>query len=127
MTASGLQLRSRDLAKFGLLILNEGRWKGQQVLPPSWIAQMLTVRRQPNAEQGYGYLIWHGDFAGAGGTNGAWYMLGNGVNEVLILKELDAVVVITRTDYDRPGAFSRTRRFLEAYVLAAMPCERMGN
>jgi CubicO group peptidase (beta-lactamase class C family) len=33
----GFRLSARDLARFGLLYLRDGRWNGQQVVPTSWV------------------------------------------------------------------------------------------
>ena len=33
----GFRLSARDLARFGLLYLRDGRWNGQQVVPASWV------------------------------------------------------------------------------------------
>ena len=32
----------RDMARFGLLILRDGRWRDQQLVPSSWMDRMLT-------------------------------------------------------------------------------------
>jgi len=34
---SGLTARALDLAKFGLLYLQRGSWKGRQIVPASWV------------------------------------------------------------------------------------------
>ncbi len=41
IAASGLRLRSRDMAKFGLLYLNNGKWNGKQIIPSHLVAQTL--------------------------------------------------------------------------------------
>ena len=38
----GLHIQSESLAKFGLLLLNRGVWEGKQLLPASWVEQMMT-------------------------------------------------------------------------------------
>ena len=38
----GLYIQSESLAKFGQLLLNRGMWKGRQLLPASWVEQMMT-------------------------------------------------------------------------------------
>ncbi|URF07465.1 serine hydrolase domain-containing protein [Cupriavidus campinensis] len=51
----GLRLRSLDMARLGMLMLNQGRWNGQQIVPASWVAQMTT----PSGPAGdYGYYCW---------------------------------------------------------------------
>jgi len=43
-----IQLRPRDMAKFGLLFLNGGSWDGQQVISPEWGEQWIVVWPQAN-------------------------------------------------------------------------------
>ncbi len=51
----GLWMNSQDLARFGLLILNRGRWDGQQLIAEKWIADATTSSAHgPD----YGYLWW---------------------------------------------------------------------
>ncbi len=42
--ASGLRMRSRDMAKFGLLFMNNGKWYGKQIIPAHLAAQTLKNR-----------------------------------------------------------------------------------
>jgi CubicO group peptidase (beta-lactamase class C family) len=56
MTGGGLRLRSRDLAKLGLLVAANGGWREHQVVPAEWIAAILTPQRQIDAQQSYGIL-----------------------------------------------------------------------
>lgn len=51
----GLRLRSIDMARLGLLMLNQGRWNGQQIVPASWVAQMTTPS---GPAKDYGYYCW---------------------------------------------------------------------
>jgi CubicO group peptidase (beta-lactamase class C family) len=39
---AGLRMRSRDLLKFGMLYLNEGKWNGKQIIPAHLVQQSLT-------------------------------------------------------------------------------------
>jgi CubicO group peptidase (beta-lactamase class C family) len=63
---TGLHLQTESVAAFGQLLLQDGRWGGQQVLPPGWVA--LATRRHIDNDndpqgpldwrQGYGYQYW---------------------------------------------------------------------
>jgi CubicO group peptidase (beta-lactamase class C family) len=54
----GLNLRPRDMAKLGYLLLNDGVWDGQQVIPSSWIEASITLNHSGGANIGYGYQWW---------------------------------------------------------------------
>lgn len=124
MTGGGLRLRSRDLAKLGLLLANGGRWGGTQVIPGEWIAAMLTVWRAIDEEQAYGYLTWKREYHTPCGRVSGWYMSGNGGNVVVVVPSRALVAVVTRRHYNRRGMHQQTVRLLEDHVLAALPCPR---
>jgi CubicO group peptidase (beta-lactamase class C family) len=128
MTGGGLRMRTRDMAKLGRLLLQRGRWEGRQVVPAAWVDQALTVHRSPplalspGGELGYGYLFWHRLQATPCGPVSGWYMSGNGGNQVLVLPELDAVVVVTTVNYGTRGMHQQTVRLLEEHVLPKLDC-----
>ena len=51
---SGLQIRPKDLLKLGLLVLNEGRFKGEHLLAKTWLEESL----KPQGNLGCGFLWW---------------------------------------------------------------------
>ena len=72
----GLNMRTRDYALFGQLMLQGGSWKGQEVIPKSWV-KASTVDSAPKGLSGeapgvgYGYQWWvppnsHGDYFAVG-------------------------------------------------------------
>ena len=95
----GLFIRTEDIAKFGQLYLQKGRWNGKQLLPISWIDQ-ATAKQVSNGsnpskdwDQGYGFQFWrcrHGAYRGDG-ANGQF---------CIILPEQDAVIAITADTRD---------------------------
>jgi CubicO group peptidase (beta-lactamase class C family) len=66
--AAGLQIKPRDMIKFGNLILNRGKYNGIQVVPESWIDTMTTTKISTNNNipfgPEYGYQIWIGSANG---------------------------------------------------------------
>lgn len=56
-----LYLKPRDMARIGQLLLNQGKWEGQQLLDSSWIAESTSPHVQnewQNIVWDYGYYWW---------------------------------------------------------------------
>ncbi len=70
LAPGGLALRTRDLLKLAALMLDGGRWQGQQLLPEAWVAQSLTPlgpatwRPAAMTQVGYGLLWFTGRWLG---------------------------------------------------------------
>lgn len=55
----GLNLTTRDYARFGQMILQDGTWQGQQVVPADWIAQSTRPSSPtPEGKMHYGLHWW---------------------------------------------------------------------
>lgn len=55
----GLNLTTRDYARFGQMILQGGRWQDRQIVPQDWITASTTPSAPTDAGQsGYGYQWW---------------------------------------------------------------------
>ena len=53
------EISARDLARFGLLFANGGRWNGKQIVPETWVRESTTAYSQTDRPgRGYGYLWW---------------------------------------------------------------------
>jgi CubicO group peptidase (beta-lactamase class C family) len=53
----GLESTCRDLARFGLLMLDKGSWGGKRLVSSSWVAH-ATGRSSTPLNAAYGYLWW---------------------------------------------------------------------
>ena len=105
----GLYLKTEDLAKMGLMILQKGQFNGEQIVPAEWIeaasaaqvpcvpaglnsvdqADMLKkVAKTSDWVQGYGYQMWRCRYNSfrADGANGQY---------IIMIPEKNAVVVTT--------------------------------
>jgi CubicO group peptidase (beta-lactamase class C family) len=87
-----LKLPARDLAKFGYLYLNGGRWEGAQVVPADYVAASIRPQSDPSQGPGdYGYLWWLTNETG----HDSFRALGYGGQLIQVIPDLDLVVVIT--------------------------------
>jgi CubicO group peptidase (beta-lactamase class C family) len=125
MTGGGLRLRTRDLASAARLMLAGGTWANQQVVPAEFVRAALTAQREATLERQYGYLFWTRMYRTPCGTTRGWFMSGNGGNVVVMFRELDAVVVITRTNYNTRGMHQQTTRLIEEQILPALACRHV--
>jgi CubicO group peptidase (beta-lactamase class C family) len=98
----GLRIRTEDIAKFGLLYAQRGRWNGRQLLPETW-ADQATAKQVANGTdpgkdwtQGYGYQFWrcrHGAYRGDGAFG----------QFCVVMPEFDAVLAMTADTKDMQG------------------------
>ncbi len=91
---SGLHLSTEAIARFGQLFLDDGVWRGRQLLPAGWVAEATRFHtpnpEEPNPDwrQGYGYQFWRSRHDGYRG-DGAFGQF------CLVLPDQDAVIVTT--------------------------------
>jgi len=116
MTGGGLGLTTRDLAAFGQLYLDGGSVKGAQLLPRDWVAASVRPHASIDEQTEYGYLWWLKSF-GSPTKVRSFFMTGTGGNRVHVFPELDAVAVITTTNYRVQGAQALSDQLLVTYVL----------
>ncbi|WP_299296542.1 serine hydrolase [uncultured Tateyamaria sp.] len=92
----GLNITTRDYARFGQMILQNGMWQGQQIVPADWVAASTapTARTKPG-KIGYGYQWWIPVGAGPG------EFMGRGIYGQYLYVDQQAGVVIVSTAADR--------------------------
>lgn len=120
MTGGGLQLRSVDLMKLGQLYLDGGRWGGKQVVPTEWVRR--SIAPHANAREGfdYGYLWWLQSFKVNDRTVKSYGMAGSGGNKVFVLPDLNAVVVITTTNFQVRDAHALSEKLLTNIIMPTL-------
>jgi CubicO group peptidase (beta-lactamase class C family) len=91
----GMFINARDMARFGLLTLRDGRWGDRQILSQQWIR---FARTPTTAEPGYGFMNY---FLNTGkrripsAPEAAFVHLGNGTN-IIYCDPVNDVVVVAR-------------------------------
>ncbi|SOE96581.1 CubicO group peptidase, beta-lactamase class C family [Burkholderia sp. D7] len=93
-----IDMSARDLARFALLYLHNGRWGDRQIVPASWVAE--STRSYSNTSTGgYGYMWWTS--TPASGPRGpkvallraTYWADGNHGQYAVVVPSLDLVVV----------------------------------
>ena len=110
MGNGGSHMKTSDMAKMGLFLLNKGNWNGRQLLNKAWIDSATTPHifqhpeRTPeeneqvadDGSQGYGYQIWMGrrhSYRAIGGQN----------QLILVIPEYDFILVCHSSIADEAG------------------------
>jgi CubicO group peptidase (beta-lactamase class C family) len=94
------EMTARDMARFGLLYLNHGRWNKHQIIPEAWIVKSSHASEMVRVEDrnfgGYEYLWWV-EYGGAhlleGTLPGMYSAQGAGGHIILVVPSLNAVIV----------------------------------
>ena len=114
IAASGLRLKAKDLAKIGLLMLNQGKWQGQQIIPKSWIE--LSTSPHTLTQEGdmqYGYFWWLSPKE----DRSKWFSgFGNGGQRLFVDPDAELVAVIYAGNYDDPEAWQVPVKVLSDYI-----------
>jgi CubicO group peptidase (beta-lactamase class C family) len=120
MSYTGLRMRPRDMVKLGRLVLNRGRWKGQQIVPEAWIEASLKPRLDTGFEgTQYGYHWWTGVLTHQGRALPWAAAFGNGGQRIYLVPDLDMTVVITAGAYGDLQAARRIQGFFREIVSTA--------
>jgi CubicO group peptidase (beta-lactamase class C family) len=120
----GIELRTEDMAKLGVLFLNRGRWGGEQVVPADWVRQATAVHFRGSSNWGpvqrvsYGLLWW---LVSADDID-IYMALGWGGQFVICIPVLDLVVAVNaRWQVDADQADAQERAILEVVVEELLP------
>lgn len=92
---TGLHIRPLDMARFGLLLLSEGQWNGEEVVPAEYVREAQETKivaynhiPHPDWTAGYGYQIWRCSF-------GAYRADGMGGQFIVVMPDQEAVIIFT--------------------------------
>ncbi len=113
----GLRVRTEDMAKFGQLYLQKGKWNGKQILPAAWVEEATSFKIDqspdsipPEMEQnewnhGYCYQFWRC-------RNNAYRADGAFGQYIFVMPDKDAVIAITSESPDMGSEMELVWKFL---------------
>ncbi len=107
-SGGGIFINTLDMARFGLLFQQNGKWKAQQLLSEEWIQR---IRQPSKANLSYGYLWWLNNKAGnqymEGVPDNLYYAAGFGGNFIAIDPTNDLVIVTRWLEPNKLADFLR--------------------
>ncbi len=121
MTGGGLNLRPRDMAKFGQLYLDGGVWEDERLISEAWIEESTQKHATSDLYgEDFGYLWRMIDREVQGQTVRSFEAWGNGGQFILVFPSLDLVAVFTGENYGRFPEMEQPFDMMDRYVLPAM-------
>lgn len=96
-TGSGMHMLPRDMAKIGQLYLDNGKWKGTQVVSEEWVKK---ATKEKILGSNYGYAWRQRTYEYNGSKYEAWYASGLGLQAIIVIPSLQMVVVYCQQHYD---------------------------
>jgi len=96
---AGFKMSARDLAKFGQLYLNKGKWNGKQIIPEEWIGRIsddYTETGKKLLRSGHGYLWWvpiDKKSREMGIPEGTYVATGFGSQRIVVIPRWDTVII----------------------------------
>jgi CubicO group peptidase (beta-lactamase class C family) len=120
--AAGLRLTTRDLLRIGTMLLDGGRFDGNQVVPAAWIEASFEGRVTVPDGSSYGYLWYLGEasmpaFPGKKQWVGG---MGNGGQRLWLMPEAGLACVVYAGDYNGPDSWVSPTRLWREIVLASV-------
>ncbi|MEK6204607.1 MAG: beta-lactamase family protein [Amylibacter sp.] len=95
---AGLNLTTRDYARFGLMVAQDGLYRGQQVVPKAWLraSTRVSANTKPSHRK-YGYQWW---IPATGATEGEFFAHGIYGQYIYINRLLGVVIASNAADRD---------------------------
>lgn len=118
------RMSSRDMARFGLLFLRDGRWGDKQIIPRRWVKESTAPISEAGNAGAYGYMWWVAragiHIPGVILPDGSYSARGAGGHKMIVIPKHD-IVLVHRVDTDVKGREVKTHQFapLIDLVLAA--------
>lgn len=114
----GLNMRTRDYARFGQMFLQNGRWNGAQIVPADWVAAS-TIPSAPTAkgQTQYGLQWW----IAADAPVGEYFARGVYGQYIYINQAAGVVIAVNAADrlFRAPGSFQQNLAAFRAIAAAS--------
>lgn len=127
IAASGARMTTRDLARIGMMMLDNGQVNGRAVVPADWLARCITPVVSVDEVRRYGYQWFVLDIAfgrprgwAVGRLERMWMAQGEGGQRLFLIPALQLIVAMTAGNYEQPNQGTPPTRVLRDVVLASL-------
>lgn len=111
MGPSGSSMTSRNMLKWGTLVMSNGKWHGEQLISKAFINKAtnkivslgeddIFFTSEEVTKPGYGYYFWLADMKVGNKTYQTKSAQGGGGQYIILVEELDLIVVFTAHERD---------------------------
>ncbi|MTI33112.1 serine hydrolase domain-containing protein [Xanthovirga aplysinae] len=101
------RLSARDMALFGQLYLNKGKWNGKQIIPESWIERSTTPYSVTNPDYGIAYgMLWNVLMKTENRKSRSFFHTGTGIH-MLGVYPSSKLVLVHRVDTEKEYSFNQ--------------------
>ncbi len=115
----GLNLRPRDMAKIGQLMLNGGLWDGKRIVSEEWVAETSRRHISNVGSPDYALHWWCGDFHYRARSTYLYMASGHGGQKIFVVPDFDMVIVLTHQVFGNPFGELNNLSILSRYLLPA--------
>ncbi|MGB0495428.1 MAG: serine hydrolase domain-containing protein [Kangiellaceae bacterium] len=121
VAGSRVSMKSRDMVKFGTVVLNKGKWNGKQLISAEYLAKAIKGMVKPTEDwmpdsYRYGYFWYQSPIKVGSKSYNASFAWGGGGQRVIVVDELDLIVVITGHDREDQIMDQISKIILPAFV-----------
>jgi len=116
-------MTSRDMLKWGSVVINKGKWQGEQLIPADYLAKATSGLVKPtqdwmpeNFRYGYGYFWYQTNITVGDKSYDAKLAWGGGGQRIIAVAELDLIVVITGVDREDTIMTQVSKTIIPAFV-----------
>ncbi|PHS18948.1 MAG: hydrolase [Kangiella sp.] len=115
------KMTSRDMLKWGSLVINNGKWKGEQLIPADYLAKATSGLVKPTQDwmpktYRYGYFWYQANIIVGEKNYDVKFSWGGGGQRIIAIKELDLIIVITGVDREDTIMTQVSKIILPAFV-----------
>ncbi len=100
-----VSMTSRDMLKWGSIVLNDGQWNGEQFVSAEYLEKATSGLMNPTEDwmpdsYRYGYFFYQTPLMVGGQSYNASFAWGGGGQRVIVVDDLDLTILITGHDGD---------------------------